>query len=104
MARKASVVVRHRGDRVKSAEVFTQQPTLGWLAAVDADVGPVKGRNGHRTRGSKPPSQRCRDLRERHRVVRVQNLKALAAGNACNQSAELGLLVVAPVDVQAQRE
>src|SRR4029453_14829094 len=54
MAGGASVVFRHRGDRGEGAEAFSEHPTLRWLAAVNADVGPVKRRDRHRTRLSRP--------------------------------------------------
>jgi hypothetical protein len=55
MAGEASVVFRHGGDRGEGAETFSEHPTLGWLAAVNADVGPVKRRDRHRTRLSRLP-------------------------------------------------
>ena len=50
---------------------------LARLAAVDADIGPVEGRDRHRTRLSESAGERRGDVRERHPVVGVQNLKAL---------------------------
>ena len=66
-------------------EAFTEQPALARLAAVDADIGPVEGRDRHRTRLSKSAGERRGDVRERHRVVGVQNLKALPSRNARHQ-------------------